>query len=252
MTLDEKLKAYSDSQTIPKIDEECVKKTILASKEALYQSELESPLSGIDFLFHQIRYIRKRWWIAQALVLLALWIFLFISGSGVAMQRSMGIMAPVFVILLLPELWKNQSNASMEVEAASYFSIRKIYAARMTLFAIADLLMLSLFFTVSIVTLKLTVGEMIIQFFLPMNVPCCICFRNLCSNREESGYTAFLMSLVWIAVWMMIVLQERIYRRITAPIWAGVIILSFVYLIYSVCKVWKNCEKYWEVNHSWN
>lgn len=252
MTLEERLRAYSDLQEPFQIEEESIQQTILASKNAWYQGEQESHLSGLDFLFQQAGFIRKRYWLFQAIVLLFLWWFLFMNGSTAYAQRSMGIMAPVFVILLFPELWKNQNNASMEIEAASCFSIRRIYAARMLLFAIVDILMLSLFFLTAAFTLKLTIGSVIVQFFLPMDVTCCICFGSLCSNKADSGYLAFIMSLIWIAVWTLIVMQESVYRLITAPVWGAMILLSIIYLIYSIHRVWKNCGRYWEVNLSWN
>lgn len=36
-------------------------------------------------------------------------------------QRSLGVIASLFVILVIPEFWKNCSNKSMEIEAVSYF-----------------------------------------------------------------------------------------------------------------------------------
>ncbi len=41
----------------------------------------------------------------------------------------MGILAPSFVILILPELWKNRSNGAMEVEGATFF-FHKEYICR--------------------------------------------------------------------------------------------------------------------------
>ena len=61
----------------------------------------------------------------------------------------MGILAPSFVILILPELWKNRSNGAMEVEGATFFSIKNIYAARMLLFGMVDVCLLSVFLITS-------------------------------------------------------------------------------------------------------
>lgn len=252
MTMEEKLKEYADSQEDMQVDEARVWKTIQASKEALYESEMEVPMSGLAFLFQQAGYIRKRWWLAQGIVLAVLWWLLFLGGNSAYMQRSMGIMTPLFTILILPELWKNQSSASMEIEGASYFSIRKIYAARMLLFAMVDVLLLTVFFLAAAVTLKLTAAQIVVQFFLPMNVTCCICFRSLSSNRSGSGYAALAVSLVWVAVWTLVIMKDEVYQRIAGPIWAAVVLFSVIYLIYSVRRVWKNCGQYWEVNLSWN
>lgn len=252
MTLEEKLNEYSKLQEPVPTEEEAIQRTILAAKSAWYREEQENCLSGMDFLIRQACCIRKRCWLLQAAVLLSLWVLLFMNGGTSYTQRIMGILAPVFVILLIPELRKSQNHASMEIEAASYFSIRRIYAARMLLFAASDVLMLSLFFLAASFTLKLTLGAVIVQFFLPMNVTCCICFGCLCSCRPDSDNLAVVISLIWIALWTLIVLDKKVYRLITAPVWGGAVLLSVLLLVCIIRRVWKNCGNYWEVNLSWN
>lgn len=250
MTLEERLKGYSDREV--EVKEEKILKTIEVSKMALYQGEAEGSLSGFAFIFWQAGFIQKRWWFAQALILGALWVLLYVSGGSFYMQRYMGILTSLFAILLIPELWKNQNYGAMEIEGAAYFSIRKIYTARMLLFTLADILMLSMFFVAAAFTVKLTVGQIVVQFFLPMNVTCCICFGNLCSSRTGSYYRAWGMSLLWIAVWMLIIMKEDVYKLISVPVWAGAVAFSVLYLIYCVYRTWKNCGQYWEVNPSWS
>ena len=57
--------------------------------------------------------------------------------EAVYIQRSMGVIASLFVILIIPELWKNRTFQCMEIEASSYYSLRQVYAARMLLFGMA-------------------------------------------------------------------------------------------------------------------
>lgn len=250
MTVEEKLRAYSERMKVVRVDEEKLEETIRISKSVWYQAERETLMSGLEFLLRQACYIRKRWWLAQALVLFVLWNSLFVNGAAAYQQRIMGIIAPVFVILLMPELWKSQNCGFMEIEAVSYFSIRRIYAARMLLFGMADILLLSVFFAASAFMLRVTIGEMVVQFCLPMLITCCICFHGLCSNRADSEYIAFGMSLLWMAVWLLVVLQERVYAMITVPVWVAMVLLSSGYFAYTVYKVWKSCGRYWEVNLS--
>lgn len=252
MNFEERLKAYSDLMDNVQVDEEKLKETIQASKAALYQGEINTPLSGMAFLFQQAGYIRKRWWIAQALILIVLWLFLSASGTTIYTRRCMGIFASLFAVFLMPELWKSQNCGCMEVEAVSYFSIRKIYAARMMWFFMTDIVLLSIFFSVSLLTLKLTIGEMIVQFFLPMNVTCCICFCGLCSNRPDSNYFAYGMSIVWTGVWILVVLHEKIYQVITGPMWGAMVTLSVLLWAYLIFRVWRRCERYWERCLLWN
>lgn len=252
MTLEERLKAYSDLADAMPAREEKIQETLSVSKTALDRAQAETPLSGMDFLVQQAGFIQKRWWLAQFLLLAGLWGCLYANGSSIYERRIMGIAAPLFALLLLPELGKSRRFGTDEIEAASYFSIRKVYAARLLLFAMTDVLMLSVFFLMSSAVLKGSFMDIVVQFFLPMNVTCCICFRSLCYGGEDPSAFALIASLSWATVWVLVVLQERIYRLISAPMWGAAVALSIVYLIYSLRRVWNSCGEYWEVNRSWN
>ena len=160
-------------------DEEKIAQTVLLSKEAFYRSEAAAPLSRFDFLVQQSRYIGKRWWLLQGLLLALVLLLLTASETPMYLQKCLGVAAPLFAVLALPELWKNRSNGAMEVECAAYYSLRQIYAARLTLFMGMDLLLISLFLLGVSCLGKLTLWEMLISFVLPFNVSCCICFYCL-------------------------------------------------------------------------
>lgn len=129
MTVDEKLHAYAKNQKDRNIDEKKLQQTIIKSKEAYWDGEIERNMSWLEFLYQQASYIQKHWWFAQGAVLLILWMTMFLSDSSIYTRRCMGILAPSFVILILPELWKNRSNGAMEVEGATFF-FHKEYICR--------------------------------------------------------------------------------------------------------------------------
>lgn len=113
MTVDEKLHAYAKNQKDRNIDEKKLQQTIIKSKEAYWDGEIERNMSWLEFLYQQASYIQKHWWFAQGAVLLILWMTMFLSDSSIYTRRCMGILAPSFVILILPELWKNRSNGKI-------------------------------------------------------------------------------------------------------------------------------------------
>ena len=67
----------------------------------LMTPEENSRMSYIEFLYEQSRFIKKRWWGLQALVLLLLWLLLKDSDNAGDMGRMMGIMATVFALSLI-------------------------------------------------------------------------------------------------------------------------------------------------------
>lgn len=94
------------------------------------------PLSYMEFLYDQMQFIQKRWWILQGCLLAVLWIFLNDAADIYEMQRLMGAGACLFAIFLVPEIWKNRRNQAMEIEGAAYYSLRQVCMVRILLFGL--------------------------------------------------------------------------------------------------------------------
>lgn len=108
--------------------------------------------------------------------------------------------------------------------------------------------LLSVFLITSTFVLQIAFMDILIQFILPMNVTCCICFRLLCSKGDDYVSSTLFSCLIWIAVWTLVVLKDSIYEHISTSIWCGMMILSVLYLCYSIWRVWKCSERYYESN----
>ncbi len=228
-------------------NEQRLQETIRRSKAAFYEAEDCESLSYADFLYQQSRYIQKRWWMMQGILLFLLWLLLVLTGSSFYVQRSMGIGASLFAVLLLPELWKNQSSGALEIENTAYYSLRQIYSARIFLSALVDLLFLSLFVLSAVGTGTMSVEEIVIHFFLPYLVTCCICFRTLYSAGKSSEYLALLLCMLWCAVWTQFVLNEKIYEAVSLPLWLVMTAAAVLYLGYWISRGQRGCREILEV-----
>lgn len=245
MDLEEKMKMYRETVQV-KAKEERIQETIRKSQNAFFMAEQERMLSYHEFLWSQLHVIQKRWWVLQFLLLAALWIALNSIHDEIYIKRSMGVVATLFVILIIPELWKNRSCECMEIEAASYYSLKQVYAARMLLFGITDILFVSIFLGAASAGLHFALSELIVQFFLPLCVTACICFGILCSKNSET--VAIILCVIWSAIWLFIVLNENVYTMITVPVWAALLGLAILFLIFTVYRILKNCNQYLEVS----
>lgn len=246
------LRKYMSAGTNFTYSEKELQKTIKHAKTAFYENEAGEVLSYKEFLYWQSRYIKKRWWILQGLLLLALWCMLKLIGSGFYTQRSMGIAAPLFVVLLVPELWKNKNAGALEIESSAYYSLHQIYAARIFLFALVDMFLLCVFSIAAILTGKILPSEMMIHFFLPYIVTCCICFRTLYSRKAGSEAFACILCMIWSGIWLQIVLNEKVYGAISFPAWCAMTVAAVLYLGYCICRGQKECKEIWEVKSLWN
>lgn len=111
---------------------------------------------------------------------------------------------------------------------------------------------LSIFFVAVSATVRMTAWEMLIQFFLPFNVTCCICFSVLCSRSCGTEYIAVVLSLLWIALWILIVLDEKIYSVISRPVWGLVLVGTVCYMAAAVERIRRSCGNYQEGKALWN
>ena len=206
-----------ESVSCTESSQSCLRETIRLSKAAFYEMESREQLSSAEFVYQQSQYIRKRWWILQGGLLVLLWILLVVSESGIAVRKSMGAAAPLFAVLLLPELWKNRNARATEIEGTAFYSLRQIYAARIFLFAMADFLMLDAFFAATVLTGKMLPEEVLLQFLLPYSITCCICFGTLYSRRIVSETFALLVCSVWCILWIRTAADEKMYGMISVP-----------------------------------
>ena len=233
------------------INEDKVMKTIAISKAAFLSGESEKMTSPSEFLIIQSGLIQKRWWFLQGLLLAFVCLFLCHMETDYLIRRALGLAGPLFVILILPELWKNRNFDAMEVECTTYYTIRSIYAARLTLFAGVDLLLLSAFFAVASVFAKITVWEMLNQFVLPFNVTCCICFRTLYAKRIRSEALAMLLCTLWTGVWAMLIMSNAVYSMISVPIWIAALAASVLGICYTLCQGKEKWQQTLEVKPLW-
>lgn len=233
-------------------DEAKIQKTVEISKKAFLAGESEQTVSHAEFLYQQSRYVKKHWWLIQAVLLLTVCLLLHQTEGDLHIRRSLGVAAPLFVILILPEFWKNRGNDAMEVEGTTFYTIRQVYAARLTLFAGVDLLLLTAFFCGATYFTRITLWDLMIQFLLPFNVACCICFQSLYGGRNSSEVFSILLCSVWTGLWVLVVLSDAVYHAISVPVWIGLLAASFAYLAYSIRKGQKTIYKTWEAKPSWN
>lgn len=230
----------------PAPSDAAVARAVNAAKREFYAGAREQTISYFDFLLMQVRTVQKRWWFIQAGLLFALWCLLLYPGTLSHTRRLVDAIAPLFTIAALPELWKNVSSDSTEVEGASYFSLRGIYSARLTLFAAVDLTLLSIFCTLALGTGRVLLELLISELLLPFTVSCCICFRVLCSGRFRSEALAIALCMVYTVLWSGIVLREEFYMRISAPVWALLLLLCAAWLVWCVLRTLNSSMKWSE------
>lgn len=247
MSFENKFKKYKETVQFS-AREEKIQETINMVKENFYDSEKKKASPYSEFLLAQFKVIEKKWWVFQLLLLMGFWFLVPYLVEVEYLQRSMGIVAVLFIVLVIPELWKNRKFKSMEIEAASYYSLREIYSARMMLFGTVDVFLITMFCGVTAVTTDFALRELLVNFLFPMVVTACICFGVLSSKHHYSEFVSIGICVIWSAVWWLLVLNETIYTLITLPVWLILFGSAVALLLFIIYRTLKNCNYYWEVN----
>ncbi|KAI4443450.1 hypothetical protein FMM80_05745 [Schaedlerella arabinosiphila] len=243
MHLNEELLHYK-TLTRPRPQEEKILETIRRSKEIFYMAEQEKLLSYYEFLWGQFQLIQKKWWLFQFLILCASAGLLSSAYDETYIHRGLGIMASMYIILIIPELWKNRTNRSMEIEYSSYYSLRQIYAARMVLFGIADTLLLTGFCGAAILGMHMAFTVLLVQFLLPMLITACICFGTLCSRHIRSEAASVCLCLLWCGLWLALNLDEALYAMVMPTVWLSCAGLALLFLCITVYRTLDRCRSY--------
>lgn len=213
----------------------------------LYEQAEKNMLSYHQFLNIQLKQIQKRWWVLQAFLLIMICFWIHSDRDGYYVNRSLGIAGAMFIIFLVPELWKNEKNKCLEIEMSSYFSIRQIYAARICILGIVDIFMITVFGVVVHFACDQPVYSIVFQFLLPMVVTASICFKTLDGKNALNSGCAIIMCFIWVGIWWGITSIGGIYDAVIYPIWAVVLMAAIIYLIITIKQFFDNCNKYWEV-----
>lgn len=232
-------------------DESKIQKTIAVSKEAFLSEESEQTVSHMEFLYQQCKFIKKRWWLMQGLLLAFVCFLLNNSETDFTVRRILGLTGPLFVILIYPEIWKSRSCDALEIECTTFYTLRSIYAARLTLFAGVDMVLLSVFYAVATLLSRMTLWEMLTQFMLPFNVTCCICFGTLYSKRINSQALSLLLCVLWAGAWSVLVLNDTVFRAISVPAWVSLLAASVFFMGYTLYRGQRKWQTIMEVKPLW-
>lgn len=201
-----------------------------------------------DFLWTQLKLIKKKWWIMQFILLIILSYILKVEESTRELHRSLGVASSLFVILIIPELWKNQANNSLEIECTAYYSLKQIYASRLIIFGVVDVSLLTIFFLTSSVFLDFPIVSFMVYFLFPLCMTTIICLIILSSKRHVSETTTVISCLFWSVIWLSIILNDIVFKIITLPVWILLLSFSIIFIGLLIRNVLNHTNHFWEVS----
>ena len=246
MKLEKMMETYKRENSVTPREEKILE-TIQKSKNVMMEVQSENMMSYTEFFFSQFRLIRKRWWILQAMLLALVFLIMPFLKDSIYLMRTLGVASVFFVVMIIPEFWRNKESNSRQIEVTCLFSLRQIYSARIFIIGIVDVFMLTVFLTVVCIGMKMQFMDLLVQFLFPMVITAGICFVMLnCSFLNEA--TSILGCFIWGVIWWGVAMNHAIYERIAMPIWIILFVFAICFLIGAVYKTIHECNRFLEVN----
>ena len=227
--------------------ENAVTRAVDNSIGVFYTSQMSGKLSYGEFFRIQVGLIEKRWWVFQGILLLGVWGILSLSSASQETQRAMSVAAALFVVLAMPEIWKNKASKSMEIEGTTYYTLRQVYSAKLIAFGLVDVLMLSGFCLITTSTQAISLFALLTQLVFPMLVATSICFFIFCGKKHLDEVIGIVVCMGVNSLWMLIVMREEIYEMITPGLWGLMLLLAVGFTVMSLWRVLKSSNRYEEV-----
>ena len=178
-----------------------LKKELKAAFEApfptgreLFLKQLRYPkITYQEFLFDQFRYIRKRIWIASALIVLLGWmiafclpVFQYWNTDGIKIW-SISATLPFLAMITITEVYRSSAYSMVELEGSCRFSLPQIVMARMSILGVVNsvVLILLLIFINRVSAYSLL--QTILYAMVPYLFVCAICLWLLNRMHGSDG-----------------------------------------------------------------
>lgn len=234
---------------IPAYDEDKMMQTIEAAKKVYRTKMYIEPMNRWEFLFQQMLLLSKTYWLTQLIVFFAATLSLRSMNLDIRNKISYcAIYAPLLIVFSIPELWKNISNKTYEVENTTYFDLRKVYLSRLLLVGMLDLILATILTVITMRASGFSMYEAVIYFFVPFNFNSCICFSLLGSKRVMFSKLLTIGACISGAVlWYQLVKDYHVYELLQIRTWYVLLVLSFGYLVFSGKRIVESSRSYLEV-----
>lgn len=207
------------------------------SIDKFYHTEKQNLLSKHAFFYSQLKLLKKRWLFLQTILLFLLFIFIQYSPDMSYYSSSLGIVSCLLIIFLMPELWRDKNTDKSELVNTCFYSLEHLYAVKIIIFGIYDLMILTIFFIIATFTAKITFYMIVVHFLLPLVITACICFYFLTKNDSYNYLTTLCLCIFTSFMWYMLTSIEIVYTKVSIVIWVLLLMIAVLFLLHEIKKI---------------
>lgn len=192
-------------------------------KKEFLQKITPPGLHVFDFLLIQLRYIRRRFWIASAAVLGAA-----LAGSFLFSGDMLWIISafmPLLALITVTETGRSEQYGMAELETATCFSLKSVLLARLGILGVGNLSLFLLLLPVSLLGSRLLPTQAGLYILTPFLLTTFLCLYIVRRYRERE--TTFLCTgvsvFISLSVFPLRLTVPRLFEEYSPGCW---IILS--------------------------
>lgn len=213
-------------------------------------------MSDMQFLIGQFRFIKKRTWLFQLVVLAAAICYMKINSvnyeSSGKYLTMFATLTPFLLISQIEEMVKVYTNSMIEIELSTKNSLSKLITARMSILGMVDMIVLLIWLGFCAGQMNESLWDigfsyyMILYGLVPYNVTL-ICYLALLTyaKKEYFAISAFMTTVSIVLIYYrMCIRNNYIYSNEYTEIWVAAYVLSLVGFAFIVYKHKKKIQIY--------
>lgn len=234
------------SETLPCPDRNAMCQTIIRARQAMREIQYtEDTVSFFDFFIAQTKFIRKKVWVMQFLVLLFIGIILMEAQEAVSAIGLISAVMPLIFLSWTKELSRAFIYDTAEVEMSTRFTLHQVMMSRITLMGLTDIFVLTLTVFIAADRLSLKMPHIFMYLCVPFLITAvgCLCILNHVHAKEHEYYCAAWCVAVMITAFFLSKWASSLYEASLISIWYISFAVSLALAVMEFSLLLKNCTK---------
>ncbi len=212
-------------------------------------------ISCRKFLLSQFCYIRKRVWVASALIVLLGWAIAFFPSSTIDWHTEAGkiwsisAVLPLLAMLTTTELYRSCFHRMAELETACRFSLPQIIMSRIAVLGSGNFIILTLLLIFMSRISAYSMLQVITYLMVPYLITCGVCLwiLNHVRGRENMYCCAAAVGLICVTNIIFSSTVQYLYSNAYLSCWLLLFVSSALLIGIQMCNLLKQTE-----DRTWN
>lgn len=220
-------------------------------KDFLMNLELPK-ISFYEFFISQIKYIRKRVFFIQAIVMLICLITLLSIDSTNINIKYISMLPsaiPFFVLIIATEISQSISYNMTELEMTTRYNLGQIIIVRTTVLGSVNFVFLIFLLIILKFKLEISILSLSLHIFIPFLLTCfgSLYVMNYIRNKNVNFYCAGISIFISLTNILLYNTNENIYNYLSLRFWLILFVALIVGVIIQAKKFIRSTEEY-----NWN